>query len=682
MSRHFVFACDGAAVPRQIEGLSQAAVRRINSDASSDDLTLRAEPVGETLLGDVPARIADLVHIAALAYAADQETSRGGPRDVHGDEWRRRLTLVVPVADPDFWRQDHVQTGLSDALQFLTDDEWEFHFQPARRGGTRNMRLGIANADRPPEAVVLLSGGADSLCAALEAATVHGLRPLLVSHRSTTYLGSRQTAVARGLMERLGGSSLPHVSFLVNRRGRDPSDTSQRSRGFLFASLGAAAASDRGSPQVRLADNGVVSVNLPITRQLLGAMASRATHPKFIWRFNRLLQYVVPSGPRLVNPFWDRTRKDTLEILKAAGAEPLLAETRSCSHLRGQTRLHPQCGGCYQCVDRRFAVIAAGLEAHDPVEQYGLDIFTHTLPEGEPRTTALSYVQFAQDLVRFEIEELFNKYSELPECILPDDPRTGETATFLGEMLQRHARSICGAIEAMVARYSKRLATRSLPDSLPDQCMIRLAVGARSGPSQEAELPSNQFLAAAGVRRITFGNRRADLRDSAGLRQLAHLLGTPGQSRHVRELMALEVTPRDETELFPDYESDRLESGDLSIQEVADETTLTAVAGRVRELEQARNVALESDDEEHLKQIEEEMEKLRKYLASAQALAGRPRTFTTDDERARKAVSKNISRALGALQKVHPPLAAHLRESLSLGFVCTYRPVPSIDWTI
>jgi hypothetical protein len=124
----------------------------------------------------------------------------------------------------------------------LTDDDWHFHFQPVRRGGTRQTRFGIGDSERPPEAVVLLSGGADSLCAALEAATRRGWRPLLVSHRSTQYLGSRQMAVAQGLAQKLGTTTLPHVSFLIHRRGRDPSDTSQRSRGFLFAALGAAAA--------------------------------------------------------------------------------------------------------------------------------------------------------------------------------------------------------------------------------------------------------------------------------------------------------------------------------------------------------------------------------------------------------------------------------------------------------
>ena len=78
MTRHVVFACDGATVPRHVAGGAETELRWINSRDPNADLTLRAEPVGDTLLGEVSARVADLVHIAALAYAADQEVPRGG----------------------------------------------------------------------------------------------------------------------------------------------------------------------------------------------------------------------------------------------------------------------------------------------------------------------------------------------------------------------------------------------------------------------------------------------------------------------------------------------------------------------------------------------------------------------------------------------------------------------------
>ena len=93
---------------------SLAAISRISRpDVTPDqaripnaDLTLRAEPVGETLLGEVPARVADLVHIAALAYAADQQVP-GWPRG------RLRAALAAADDTPDSSRRH----GILDARE-------------------------------------------------------------------------------------------------------------------------------------------------------------------------------------------------------------------------------------------------------------------------------------------------------------------------------------------------------------------------------------------------------------------------------------------------------------------------------------------------------------------------------------------------------------------------------------
>ena len=39
------------------------------------------------------------------------------------------------------------------------------------------------------------------------------------------------------------------------------------------------------------------------------------------------------------------------------------------------TMLHPHCGQCSQCIDRRFAILAAGQEHEDPAEAYKVDLF-------------------------------------------------------------------------------------------------------------------------------------------------------------------------------------------------------------------------------------------------------------------------------------------------------------------
>lgn len=104
----------------------------------------------------------------------------------------------------------------------------------------------------------------------------------------------------------------------------------------------------------------------------------------------------MPGRPVIANTIWDQTRSEGLALLKAAGLEELLQESNSCSNIRGLPNVKPHCGVCLQCVDRRFATIAAGLQDYDLKERYKTDVFRHELPEGKARDTAVSYVRFAR----------------------------------------------------------------------------------------------------------------------------------------------------------------------------------------------------------------------------------------------------------------------------------------------
>jgi len=55
----------------------------------------------------------------------------------------------------------------------------------------------------------------------------------------------------------------------------------------------------------------------------------------------------------------------------------------SCARIREMTVPQTHCGVCSQCVDRRFAVLAARLEAHDPETLYKLDLLLVALPAGK-----------------------------------------------------------------------------------------------------------------------------------------------------------------------------------------------------------------------------------------------------------------------------------------------------------
>jgi hypothetical protein len=206
--------CDDAVVPAPVDAASWDRRTPITSRGPTAQLTLRAQSLAGTVLTRVAERAADLVRIGAYVYAADQVLPRGGPSDVYGQHWRRSITLCLPVADPDFWGQEAIRSRLAAVLSFLTDDQWEFHLSPAT-AEAQQIPLDVREDAvlRHPNALVLFSGGADSLCATVEAVAEQGLLPVLVSHRPAPHIDVRQQALVDALQHRLPTWGFPHLRY-------------------------------------------------------------------------------------------------------------------------------------------------------------------------------------------------------------------------------------------------------------------------------------------------------------------------------------------------------------------------------------------------------------------------------------------------------------------------------------
>jgi len=148
-------------------------------------------------------------------------------------------------------------------------------------------------------------------------------------------------------------------------------------------------------------------------------MLSRSTHPYYLQLVEDLMRHVVGrEGLTIRNTLLFKTRKEVMEIIASSGHPELLQETVSCAHVQGKTKVQPHCGTCSQCIDRRFASIAAGLEGHDLASRYEKDIFIDPLKEGEERTHAENYVRFAQKLEKIPTpNSFFCEYPELIDCL-------------------------------------------------------------------------------------------------------------------------------------------------------------------------------------------------------------------------------------------------------------------------
>lgn len=441
--------CDGAPIPSAWQDEPWDKRLELNRRGPRENVCLTMDDLATVLGGDVPAHARDLAHIAAYVYIADQLVSRGGAADVYGDSWSRTFALCLPVSAPELWSSAPVLAALTATLGFASGDSWRFAFVGAPAASRPAFAIDPRAVRNDPDAVLLFSGGADSLCAAI-AAVNRGERPVLVSHQPEGRVEGRQTVLVEELRHRFPQWTFPHCGVTLQKRQTRERDTSQRTRGFLYACLGTAAALTIELPKVVLADNGIVSLNLPINDQLIGTLASRSTHPQFLHLFNRLITAAFANPPTLENPLQLQTRAETLQILKETGTTHLLGLTRSCASAQRLPKDAPQCGGCSQCVDRRFAVLATGLTDADPVAGYTTDIFLDDLHD-DARTMALSYVRFAQQNKDRDAEALHAAYPQIDDALTTADRQPEETLRRLCALVQRHCRSVNAAVEEQLA---------------------------------------------------------------------------------------------------------------------------------------------------------------------------------------------------------------------------------------
>ena len=392
MCKARLILCGGASrrAPRT------ADVLRLKLSGRGRNVELKLDGISQQLTANIPDEFADLLEIATYVYCADQATTRGGSgvKDF-GAKWRRHLQFVVPVRCPSLWSSYEVSNSLCDVLGFLSDDHYRFDFElqtkasPVQRYfGTDILKSEPADFDK----VILFSGGLDSLAGAIDEVVAKRRNIVLVTHDSSTKMTSRVRNLVNLLHARAVGPRLVHVPVHIGKRARFNREYTQRSRSFLYVVLGAVVGRLFGITSIGFFENGVVSFNLPFCAQVVGGRATRTTHPQVLNGFARLLKAISKTDMTVENPFLWKTKTDVLRVIMENGCEELIRHSVSCSRVFDMTKLHTHCGKCSQCIDRRFAVMAAGLEAHDPEEMYKVDLLTSTRPEGEVRTMMEAYV--------------------------------------------------------------------------------------------------------------------------------------------------------------------------------------------------------------------------------------------------------------------------------------------------
>jgi hypothetical protein len=128
----------------------------------------------------------------------------------------------------------------------------------------------------------------------------------------------------------------------------------------------------------------------------------------------------------------------------------LIRDTRSCTRVYQMTNLHTHCGSCSQCIDRRFAVLAARHEDEDPADAYKIDLLLGEREAGPDREMALAFVRSASRLKQMTDLAFFTLYAESSRifCFI-EEPATTVAGRII-DLYRRHATAVCDVFDEAI----------------------------------------------------------------------------------------------------------------------------------------------------------------------------------------------------------------------------------------
>jgi tetratricopeptide (TPR) repeat protein len=177
---------------------------------------------------------------------------------------------------------------------------------------------------------------------------------------------------------------------------------------------------------------------------------------------------------------------------------------------------------------------------------------------------------------------------------------------------------------------------------------------------------------------VVFDGSGFRLRDSKGLRYLAHLLAAPGREIHALELVASVQGqgPR------RGRGAEELSIGGGDAGAALDQQAKAEYRQRLADLGSELAEAEEWNDPERAARVREERDFLARELGAAVGLGGRDRPQASNAERARVNVTRAIRAALDRIAEHSPELGRHLARTVRTGTFCTYQPDPlnSVSW--
>ncbi len=304
----------------------------------------------------------DLLYISMAVFYVDRKFLRSKTHD----GWTRNLKIFMPVLSLDKWVSE--KDNLEKLLSFLSGDIWTIEFRSRELNALekkviKKINTWYKNKKFEPDEFCMLSGGLDSFIGAID---------LLSTNKKIAFIGlygggkgvkPYQDKVNKILQREFKISDEFFFNFYAATFKGEENTT--RTRSFLFFSHAIILASCLNrETNLYIPENGLISLNIPLTNTRLGSSSTRTTHPYYMKRLQSLLNS-LGIKVNLINPYQFKTKGEMLlECKNPTLISKEYKNTMSCSHpdqVRYQkgNKSSCHCGTCLPCSIRRASILKA-----------------------------------------------------------------------------------------------------------------------------------------------------------------------------------------------------------------------------------------------------------------------------------------------------------------------------------
>lgn len=296
----------------------------------------------------------DLLYISLFIFYVDRVFSR----DISIDSWSRNININIPVMELEKWNSN--RELLENMLTFLSGDTWNIQFRKRTLTENEKKNLDKINTKQNDDNIVcMFSGGLDSFIGAIDILE-ENKNVRFISH----YGGGKGTREFQQYLKEVLKENYKIAEenfFSFYAAAIEGIEDTTRTRSFMFFSHAVAIASTL-SENVKLIipENGLISLNIPLTYSRLGSSSTRTTHPHYMEMFKELLNK-LGFRIEIKNPYQFKTKGEmvaeckNIELLKKC-----ITKTMSCSHPDAGRMFKEveakHCGYCLPCLVRRAAI--------------------------------------------------------------------------------------------------------------------------------------------------------------------------------------------------------------------------------------------------------------------------------------------------------------------------------------